>query len=183
MAASRMPPRAGLAQLVEHLICNQGARGSNPLAGTMIVFLAQGANQIVSIRASIRDYRPVAIGLLVMTLLVRVLVPAGFMLSSAPDTVFTITVCADSGGPAKAIQLKVPAKASHGGESAGTTSDDGTACAFSGLANLALMAADAALLALALAYILLRATAPVPLQVFGRNFHLRPPLRAPPLLG
>ena|GEM_PF-4446658 len=25
---------AGLAQLVEHLICNQGARGSNPLAGT-----------------------------------------------------------------------------------------------------------------------------------------------------
>ena len=26
---------AGLAQLVEHLICNQGARGSNPLAGTM----------------------------------------------------------------------------------------------------------------------------------------------------
>ena len=26
---------AGLAQLVEHLICNQGARGSNPLAGTI----------------------------------------------------------------------------------------------------------------------------------------------------
>jgi len=28
-------PSAGLAQLVEHLICNQGARGSNPLAGTI----------------------------------------------------------------------------------------------------------------------------------------------------
>ncbi len=27
-------PRAGLAQLVEHLICNQGAAGSNPAAGT-----------------------------------------------------------------------------------------------------------------------------------------------------
>jgi hypothetical protein len=26
--------RAGLAQLVEHLICNQGVRGSSPLAGT-----------------------------------------------------------------------------------------------------------------------------------------------------
>jgi hypothetical protein len=25
---------AGLAQMVEHLICNQGARGSIPLAGT-----------------------------------------------------------------------------------------------------------------------------------------------------
>ncbi len=146
------------------------------------IFLAQGANQIVSIRALIRDYRPVAIGLLVLTLLVRVLVPAGFMLSSAPDTVFTITVCADSGGPAKAIQLKVPAKAGHGSESAQSTSD-GAACAFSGLANLALMAADAALLALALAFILLRATAPVSLRVFDRNFHLRPPLRAPPLLG
>lgn len=117
-----------------------------------------------------------------MTLLVRVLVPTGFMLSASPYTVFTITVCADSGGPAKAIQLKVPAKAGHGGEAAGSTSD-GAACAFSGLANLALMAADAALLALALAFILLRATTPVPLRVFGRNFHLRPPLRAPPLLG
>ncbi|VWX46873.1 Peptidyl-prolyl cis-trans isomerase ppiD [Novosphingobium sp. 9U] len=29
------PPAAGLAQLVEHLICNQGATGSNPVAGTM----------------------------------------------------------------------------------------------------------------------------------------------------
>ena len=28
--------RAGLAQLVEHLICNQGAAGSNPAAGTII---------------------------------------------------------------------------------------------------------------------------------------------------
>ena len=28
-------PRAGLAQLVEHLICNQGATGSNPVAGTI----------------------------------------------------------------------------------------------------------------------------------------------------
>ena len=28
---------AGLAQLVEHLICNQGARGSNPLAGTIFI--------------------------------------------------------------------------------------------------------------------------------------------------
>ena len=27
--------RAGLAQLVEHLICNQGAAGSNPAAGTI----------------------------------------------------------------------------------------------------------------------------------------------------
>jgi hypothetical protein len=27
--------RAGLAQLVEHLICNQGVAGSNPAAGTI----------------------------------------------------------------------------------------------------------------------------------------------------
>ena len=32
---------AGLAQLVEHLICNQGVRGSSPLAGT-IYFSALG---------------------------------------------------------------------------------------------------------------------------------------------
>ena len=28
---------AGLAQLVEHLICNQGVTGSNPVAGTNII--------------------------------------------------------------------------------------------------------------------------------------------------
>ena len=29
-----MPPHAGIAQLVEHLICNQGVAGSNPAVGT-----------------------------------------------------------------------------------------------------------------------------------------------------
>jgi hypothetical protein len=33
-ALYQCPRLAGLAQLVEHLICNQGVRGSNPLAGT-----------------------------------------------------------------------------------------------------------------------------------------------------
>lgn len=28
--------RAGIAQLVEHLICNQGVAGSNPAAGTSL---------------------------------------------------------------------------------------------------------------------------------------------------
>jgi hypothetical protein len=31
-----MPADAGLAQLVVHLICNQGVTGSNPVAGTKI---------------------------------------------------------------------------------------------------------------------------------------------------
>jgi hypothetical protein len=31
-----MPTDAGLAQLVVHLICNQGVTGSNPVAGTKI---------------------------------------------------------------------------------------------------------------------------------------------------
>tara|TARA_B100000700_G_C15043176_1_gene856431 strand:- start:3134 stop:3337 length:204 start_codon:yes stop_codon:yes gene_type:complete len=30
---------AGLAQLVEHLICNQGVRGSSPLAGTTFIHI------------------------------------------------------------------------------------------------------------------------------------------------
>ncbi len=33
---SNFPPGAGLAQLVEHLICNQGVTGSNPVTGTNI---------------------------------------------------------------------------------------------------------------------------------------------------
>src|SRR6187431_3225343 len=34
--------RAGLAQLVEHLICNQGAAGSNPAAGTRTIARSTG---------------------------------------------------------------------------------------------------------------------------------------------
>jgi hypothetical protein len=30
-------PRAGIAQSVEHLICNQGVAGSNPAAGTSVL--------------------------------------------------------------------------------------------------------------------------------------------------
>ena len=34
--AAKARKEAGLAQLVEHLICNQGVRGSSPLAGTIL---------------------------------------------------------------------------------------------------------------------------------------------------
>ena len=35
-------PNAGIAQLVEHLICNQGVAGSNPAAGTIKPLLLRG---------------------------------------------------------------------------------------------------------------------------------------------
>ncbi len=34
-----IPTYAGLAQLVVHLICNQGVTGSNPVAGTDFIYL------------------------------------------------------------------------------------------------------------------------------------------------
>ena len=38
--------RAGLAQLVEHLICNQGVAGSNPAAGTISTTLLRNQQRV-----------------------------------------------------------------------------------------------------------------------------------------
>ena len=39
--------KAGIAQLVEHLICNQGVPGSNPGAGTIIIKDLAGNCQVL----------------------------------------------------------------------------------------------------------------------------------------
>jgi hypothetical protein len=41
-----MRPVAGIAQLVEHLICNQGVAGSNPAAGTRNLKASQELTEI-----------------------------------------------------------------------------------------------------------------------------------------
>ena len=98
-----------------------------------------------SLRASIREHCHLALALLVGAFFIRAVIPAGFMVSTASDTV-----------------LKAPHSA------------------FSSLAKVADGAADALLLALAFAFILVLGLAPVQRVAFRRPPYLRPPLRGPP---
>ena len=131
-----------------------------------------------SLRASIREYRHLALALLVLAFFVRAVIPAGFMVSASSDTVLTVTICADASAGLKQMELVIPGKEPVGGHS-----DDAAKsqhCAFSSLAKVADSGADPVLLALAFVFILVLGLAPMQRLAFRPNFHLRPPLRGPP---
>lgn len=132
-----------------------------------------------ALRAFLRDHRRLAVLLLALALLVKALVPAGFMLASGAR-VLTVEICADPSGTRMTKQIVIPADGkSH--QSPGDHAKADGACAFSGLHMAALGGADAALLTLALAFILLLGFAPQAPPLAAEPAYLRPPLRGPPL--
>lgn len=115
---------------------------------------------------------------LVLVLCIKAVIPAGFMVTASADTVVTVSICADTSGGFRQMQLAIPAKeqAGHNGDSA----KQGGHCAFTGLAKVAVGGADAVLLAMAFAFLLvlgLGTTQSLPSRQFP---YLRPPLRGPP---
>ena len=125
--------------------------------------------------------RPVfAMFILAMTLCVKALVPSGYMISGGSKTI-TVGICTDGmGAPqTKTITIlldpSVPAEPAHKGKA-------DSPCAFSALSMGALGGADAPLLALALAFILLLGTVHVPQFFAQRGVRWHPPLRGPPSL-
>ncbi|QYU68798.1 DUF2946 family protein [Leptolyngbya sp. 15MV] len=117
-------------------------------------------------------------GVLLLALLARALVPAGFMVAHSDTLTLNITICAETSGELKHAQMVVPVerKAPPGEH----PRHDAT-CAFSDLSKAALGGADPILLALALAFILLLAFAPPVAKPFAHAHYLRPPLRGPPV--
>lgn len=130
------------------------------------------------LRASIREYRHLALALLLAAFFIRAIIPAGFMVSAVSDTVLSVTICSDASAGLKQMQLVIPGKKPASGHSDGM--EKAQHCAFSSLSKAADGAADAALLALAFAFILVLGLAPVRRLAFQRNPYLRPPLRGPP---
>lgn len=125
-------------------------------------------------RALFLDNRRLAFGLVVLALLIKGLVPSGYMLSARAGHVLTVTICGDASGQSLTKRIEVPA------EGKGDHAKTETTCAWGLLAMAALGGADVLLLAAALAFILalgFAACRPVPL---ARRVHLRPPLRGPP---
>ncbi len=128
-----------------------------------------------SLRRLVLRHRHWAALLLVLALLARALLPAGYMPVMAGKTL-TVAMC-QGDGP---VTINIPVSAGKaGGESGGGVHH--APCAFSALNGAALAAADPLLLAEAILFAFVLALYALPLPPLRRSGHLRPPLRGPPL--
>ena len=132
-------------------------------------------------RVLILNHRKLALMLLVFTLCVKALVPAGFMVERKA-MVLTVSICADGLGTRTTQQMVIPMKpdpASHGSDHG---KRDGS-CAFTSLGSGSLAAVDPMLLAVALLFILALGFVGVLQRRPLVALRLLPPAQGPPLLG
>ncbi|NBC35338.1 hypothetical protein GTZ99_02065 [Novosphingobium sp. FSY-8] len=133
------------------------------------------------IRAFLQRRHGLTAAVLVVSLAMKALVPGGFMLEGGQQTV-TIRICSDANLPARQITLALPMRgdgpfpASHDGKGNATAP-----CHFGVLGQPTLDHGDPVLLAMALLLALALVFAPLLPAFVRRLFHLRPPLRGPPL--
>jgi hypothetical protein len=144
-----------------------------------------------ALRRILLAHRRSAAWLIAVALLMRILVPTGYMLAVSPAGTPTFAMCSGYG---PMLPMAPMHGMSHGGDGEhaamqghGNEPDQqhDTAkelpCAFAGIAAASLAATDALLLAIALFFILAAAfRLPVPLPTAASPF-LRPPLRGPPV--
>jgi hypothetical protein len=129
------------------------------------------------LRAFFLRHRRMAALLIALTLAMKALVPAGFMLGS-DSRVLTVQICADALG--QQVTQKIVLPASHSGEDKAKSDSP---CHFTALGHAMLGGADPLLLAVALAFVLALGFAPVLAPAPRRIAFLRPPLRGPPALS
>lgn len=120
---------------------------------------------------------------LLLCLMMKAMIPAGFMLSLSSGTVLTVTICSETTGGLRSMKMAIPNSADDPANHDGKAGQEQGHCAFSGLGQVALGGTDVVLLVAALAFILLRGLAPVLQLPVRRAPYLRPPLRGPPLLS
>ncbi|MBN8501144.1 MAG: hypothetical protein J0M19_08350 [Sphingomonadales bacterium] len=132
------------------------------------------------LRAFLLRYRWVAALVIAAALCIKALVPAGYMIGTG-TRVLTIEICADAQGGHVTQQIVLPGDGQPIDGQGKQGKADG-ACAFSALSFVSLGGADAALLALALLFILALGLVPMATPRPARLVYLRPPLRGPPAL-
>jgi len=159
---------------------------------------------VIVLRRLLLDHRTLALWLAVATLTVKLLVPAGFMVGVVDGRV-SLQICSGF-GPVVAAPTMDHAMAGHAmpgpvddaramADHRGETGHDGAEhdgaehagvampCPFAALAHGAMAAADAVVLASAIAFVLALGFAAVVRPAARRVPFLRPPLRGPPILS
>ncbi|WP_421837683.1 DUF2946 family protein [Novosphingobium sp.] len=112
--------------------------------------------------------------LVALALVVKALVPAGYMVGSQGKSL-TILVCSDVSGDHLTKQITIPGKAEGQAKT-------GEACPYASLSFASLDAGLPVFVALAIAFLLLLGFAPVAIPALAGFTHVRPPLRGPPAL-
>jgi hypothetical protein len=123
-------------------------------------------------------HRMLAVWLAVLALLMKVAVPAGYMIGTEHGSI-TIELCSGTGPMTMTMQM--PGMAHHDNKS-----DHGKGeqpCPFSGLSAPSLAAADPILLAIAITFIVATVFRIPDKSVVRAPAFLRPPLRGPPALS
>ena len=128
-----------------------------------------------TLRNFFRDHRRFAALLVALTLMMKALVPAGFMVDGDAK-VITVHICADTLGAGSSRQITLP----QSGHDDGHRAHADSSCHFTALGHAVTGGADPIQLTLALAFILGLGFAPLVRGNLRRIFHLRPPLRGPP---
>lgn len=128
-----------------------------------------------ALRAFLHHHRQLAMLLVVCALALKAVIPAGYMLGQHGQ-VLTVEICADASGAKVTKQIVVPP--AH--DAAKDAHEKAPTCSYAALGFAALSGADAALLGLALAFILALGLTPAPARPLRRAAHVRPPLRGPP---
>lgn len=134
---------------------------------------------MTSLRRLLHDRPTLAALVIAMALFMRLALPAGTMLTS-DRMVLTVTICADATMGPQTRQIVIPTAPS--GSEKHQQSKDGAACPFSALST-AMLGADGLLLALALLVVFAAALRPARALKLAAARGLRPPSRAPPVLG
>lgn len=134
--------------------------------------------EVTALRALMFERHHWAMAIIALALLVRAMIPAGYMVASTPLTL-SVQICSEVQGGTARTDIVVPMAPDHQQQS-GSHDQNGAPCAFSALGMASLAGTPAPFVAIALAFILaIAATTTVP--TWRRQIaHLRPPLRGPP---
>ncbi|MGA1807345.1 hypothetical protein VHN57_17185 [Sphingobium sp. WW5] len=123
--------------------------------------------------------RPLACAVLVLALMMKIVMPAGFMPTVSNGRI-VVSICSGTGPMTMVITIP---GLEHG--KSGSDGHQGKAeqpCAFSGLSAPSLAAADPILLAAAILFVLALGTRPLVLRASTAPPYLRPPLRGLPAI-
>jgi hypothetical protein len=135
---------------------------------------------VTALRRNLTGHRWLAAAIIAVALLMRVLVPAGYMAARTASGI-TIELC--SGVSASAPTGTAMSAMHHGGEKPGHHAQPELPCAFAAVAVPSLAAADPLIFAIAIGFIFAVMLPPrLRLSVTSATF-LRPPLRGPPTIA
>ena len=132
---------------------------------------------MTALRAFFREHMGLAAVLVALALMMRAIVPAGYMASTTAQHI-TIQICADTSAQQLTRTIDIPSGHQAEGKD-GAMAKAGGHCAFGALSAPGLEEAGAAVLAIALAAMLCLGLAPSLAPTPFRR-QMRPPLRGPP---